>query len=495
MQVTVPEADLHPDRRPFLMNPTVLKVLRDRNGELLLSGPAGTGKSRTCLEKLHACATKYPGMRGLIVRKTRDSLTESGLVTFEQKVLPVGHPALSSGGQRRLRQAYHYPNGSTLVVGGLDKPSRTLSTEYDIVYVQEAIELTENEWELLTRPLRNGRMPYQQLIADTNPDTPTHWLKKRCDNGQTRLIDTRHEDNPTIWDAEKQGWTPEGEKYLQKLDNMTGPRKLRLRYGRWVQAEGVVYEEWDRAVHLIDRFDIPAAWSRYLSIDFGFTNAFVCQWWAKDEDDRLFRYREIYHAQRLVEDHAKLIRELSQDEPAPAAVICDHDAEGRATLEKYLGRSTVPAVKAIEAGVQHVAARLRKAGDGRGRLFLLRDSLVERDSGLVELKLPTCTEEEFDGYVWDLTNNRKKGEVPIDKNNHGMDGLRYMVAHLDGSGRVPFTAPSQLPEREQIGLTARQQAHAAGLGANESGTRRDREGGDGRSGSAVVRRGLFGVKR
>jgi len=43
-------------------------------------------------------------------------------------------------------QSYTYPNGSTIVLGGLDKESRIMSTQYDVIYVQEAIELTEAEW-------------------------------------------------------------------------------------------------------------------------------------------------------------------------------------------------------------------------------------------------------------------------------------------------------------------------------------------------------------
>jgi phage terminase large subunit len=118
-------------------------------------------------------------MRALIVRKTRTSLTESALVTFEDKVLPE-HSRLTEGAQRRLRQSYSYPNGSNIVVGGLDDSQRVMSTEYDMIYVMEAIEATENDWENLTTRLRNGVMPYQQIIADTNPDAPTHWLKGTC---------------------------------------------------------------------------------------------------------------------------------------------------------------------------------------------------------------------------------------------------------------------------------------------------------------------------
>lgn len=39
-----------------------------RGPEVLMSGPAGTGKSRACLEKIHMMALANPGMRGLIVQ-------------------------------------------------------------------------------------------------------------------------------------------------------------------------------------------------------------------------------------------------------------------------------------------------------------------------------------------------------------------------------------------------------------------------------------------
>jgi phage terminase large subunit len=336
--------------------------------------------------------------------------------------VPVGHPILE-GARRPSRKAYTYPNGSTVVVGGLDRPTRIMSTEYDLAYVQEAVELTLDEWEALSSRLRRTAMPYRQLLADTNPDAPTHWLKRRCDVGTTLLLESRHADNPTV--------TLE---YLATLERLTGPRYQRLRHGRWTQAEGVVYEGYDAALHLVQRRAIPDAWPRFLAVDFGYTNPFVCQWWALDPDGRLWRYREIYHTGRLVEDHARRIRALHAGEPAPHAVICDHDADGRATLERHLGWETTPAVKAgtKTLGLQLVAARLRKAGDGKPRLYLLRDSLDERDPALHAARKPCCTEEEFDSYVWDTKGGRRTGEEPLKRDDHGLDAARYMVFGLDG---------------------------------------------------------------
>jgi PBSX family phage terminase large subunit len=409
-----------------------------RAPEVLLSGPAGTGKSRAALEKLHAMMLANPGARGLIVRKTLVSLGSTGLVTWREKVaaesIAAGHVRWFGGSQQEAA-AYRYSNGSTVVVGGLDKPQKVMSSEYDVIFVQEAIELTVDDWEALTTRLRNGRISFQQLLADCNPSTPTHWLKQRADRGDTLMLHSRHEDNPVLF-REDGTLTEVGADYIGKLDRLTGVRHARLRHGKWVAAEGLIYEAWDPAVHLVDRFKIPDEWSRWWSIDFGFTNPTVIQCWAEDPDGRLYLYREIYRTRTLVEDHAKHILRLVAPggrwvEPRPRAVICDHDAEDRATLERHLGLSTKAASKTVSDGIQAVQARLRPAGDGKPRLFVLRDSLVERDPELEDAKRPTCTAEEIVGYVWDQSPGKPPKETPVKENDHGMDALRYMVAQRD----------------------------------------------------------------
>lgn len=415
------------------------RVFAHRDAEVLLSGPAGTGKSRGCLEKLHMMALLNPGMRGLIVRKTATSLTSSALVTFERHVIAE---AINCGivkwygGSGRYSAQYQYSNGSTIAVGGMDKATRIMSTEYDVIYVQEAIELTEDDWEALTTRLRNGVVSFQQIIADTNPSTPTHWLKARCDRGATVLLESRHEENPLIF-GEDGLPTEVGGAYLAKLDALTGVRKARLRDGLWIAAEGIIYEDWDPAVHLVDRFDIPQSWSRYWVVDFGYTNPFVLQRWAQDPDGRLYMYAERYLTKTLVEDHARaVLAEVKVAgewvEPRPRAIICDHDAEDRATLNRHLGLSTVAATKTVSDGIQAVQSRLRVAGDGKPRLFLLRDSAKPIDAELDDCKKPTCTAAEFPGYVWD--GNGK--EQPVKEDDHGMDCVRYVVAHIDLARRT-----------------------------------------------------------
>ena len=383
-----------------------------------------------------------PGMRALIVRKTATSLATTAIKTLERFVIPE---AMSNfvvtfyGGGPREAPQYRYQNGSTITIGGLDRPSRIMSSEYDLIYVQEATELTINDWESLTTRLRSWVVSFQQLIADCNPDKPTHWLRARSVEGRTVMLESRHEDNPELFDDDGQ-ITEHGAEYLGKLDKLTGPRYLRLRKGIWAAAEGLVYDGFDPALHVVDLLPPPLEWPRAWSIDFGYTNPFVCGFWAIDPDGRLYLYREIYRTKRTVAEHAaKILRSVMHEgrhraegwrEPRPQVVVCDHDAEGRAVFEKETGLVTTPAHKAVTEGIQAVQRRLQLAGDGRPRLFLHRNALIDPDAELVESKRPTCTLDEFPGYVWDGSTERPK-ETPVKADDHGLDMTRYLVAHYD----------------------------------------------------------------
>jgi hypothetical protein len=436
-------------------------VLECRDSEILMSGPAGTGKSRACLEKLHLLMLLNPGARALILRKTQVSLGSTALQTWRRFVvaeaIKTGLVWFYGGSSEEPAQYRYAPNcrlclgrdkgcqhdmqASSVAIGGLDNPTKIMSSEYDVIFIQEAIELTITDWESATTRLRNGVISFQQMIADTNPDAPHHWLNARCQDGTTRMLESRHEDNPVLFDDHGQ-MTEVGAAYMAKLDALTGVRKARLRYGKWVAAEGQIYEEYDAAVHLVDWFRPPDDWPRLWSVDFGYTNPFVCQWWAEDPDGRLYLYRELYRTKRLVEDHARDILKLVTDakgnwlEPRPRAIICDHDAEDRATLRKHLGLATIPAKKDVSPGIQAVQARLKRAGDGRPRLFLMRDAVVERDQELVDAGRPACTAEEMVSYVWDITPamvraGKAPKEQPRKEDDHGADSMRYVVADRD----------------------------------------------------------------
>ncbi len=218
-----------------------------------------------------------------------------------------------------------------------------------------------------------------------------------------------------------------------------------------MQAEGAVYPGYNPALHLIDPFPIPADWRRFRVIDFGYTNPFVCQWWAQDNDGRLYRYRELYMTGRTVRAHAAQINALSSGEQIETT-IADHDAEDRATLAEH-GIFTTAAEKAITTGIQAVSERLAVAGDGRARLFFMRDALVEADDTLEERKLPTCTEEEIEGYAWPKAADGKPiKEQPVKENDHGVDALRYLAMYVDRSAGAATIKSAPLPLADYTGI-------------------------------------------
>ena len=426
--------------------------------EILLEGPANTGKSYAGLWKMHLAALKYPGMHGLLLRKTLVSLKASTLVTFRERILGPNSPVKFWTARGDESAHYAYPNGSKLYVGGMDKAAKIMSTEYDLILWDEATDGAVEEWEALQTRLRYGAMPYQQAVACCNPQNPAHWLNQRANPKdetfdpalhRMRRVKSLHQDNPTV--------TPE---YLHMLSQLTGVRRARLYYGEWAAADGMVYEDAWQAEDTVTRkgnlqprsaisqrphdlygdCGLPHEWPRYLVIDFGYTerHPFVCRWYAEDGEGALWMYREIYMTNRLVEDHAADIRKYSRwgtsphGDPLPRAVICDHDAEGRATLERHLGLRTTAADKRVLEGIQVVSSRMRPAGDGRPRLYYLRDALVERDRVLVDAKRPTCGAEEVESYIWKIGGNVHRAHDEVEKDNdHAMDCDRYLCMYRD----------------------------------------------------------------
>lgn len=344
-----------------------------------------------------------------------------------------------------------------------------MSSEYDIVYVQEATELTIEDIEHIKTRLRNWQISFQQLVMDCNPAGDKHPLKLRANDKITHLIESRHEDNPTLFN-EDGTLTKRGEAYIGILDKLTGVRYKRLRLGLWVSAEGIVYEEFDPAVHVLpwdydedgNRLPLPDEWPRYWAIDFGMVHPFVLKCYAEGPEGELYMYREIYMTDRTIEDHAKTIMdivttttvhkywdhinkcerettEVTWNEPEPDAIICDHDRAARRTFERATGLGTVPAIKHVAEGIDAVKERLKLDKYGMAKFYIMADALVERDTDRASNLLPTCTVEEYGSYVWKVDNSsgRRKDE-PVKENDDGVDTDRYMIMYKDykGSARV-----------------------------------------------------------
>jgi len=189
--------------------------------------------------------------------------------------------------------------------------------------------------------------------------------------------------------------------------------------GRFAAFFGAVYKTFNRAVHVVKPFEIPADWPRYRAIDFGFNNPFVCLWLARDPDKRWYVYSEHYQARETLAYHAEWMKKISGTEKY-RATWADHDAQDACEL-RNLGIPTMPAKKDVHLGIEAVQATLKVQDDGRPRLFIF--------------KTCTNTTREIGGYKWaEGTETKDAKDEPMKVNDHTCDCLRYAIYGVEGRG-------------------------------------------------------------
>jgi phage terminase large subunit len=426
----------------YMPHGAALAIMGCRDPEVLIEGPAGTGKSRAILQKLDFCCRKYPAIRVLMLRQVRATLSSTVLVTFEQHVL---HPAdpIKEGASRAHRYSYVYPNGSEIVIAGLDKPSKAMSSEYDMIAIFEAVETKRDAVvTLIGTRLRNNRMPYQQAIYDCNPDQPFHWLNVLASEpdperpGHTVITRfcSRHTDNPRLYNRETQAWTEQGEQYMSKLRRLTGSLRLRLLEGKWAAAEGAVYEEqWDPAVNLVKTLPDPRRIAYYLvSMDWGFTNPGVLQVWGVDMDDVAYLIYEVYRSQRTMPWWIDRLNEVAVRWPAwDKRVTADPAESDHIAMVNKAGFRCTEANNDVVPGINAVRDRMADKGNGKAGLYLYALANEQIDEELREASKPWSSQMEMGVYAYPKGQDGKPiKEKPVKVFDHGMDAMRYAVMEM-----------------------------------------------------------------
>jgi phage terminase large subunit len=298
-------------------------------------------------------------------------------------------------------------NGHVVLFRSADNPERLRGPNLNWFYLDEAALAKEKVWDILIGRLRVGEA--RGWITTTPKGfnwIHNKWFEKRLAGYE--LINAHTEENwhlPRDYIADlKAAYT--GEFARQELE------------GGFVAFEGLVYD-FRHEVHVVEPFVPPEDWQRFRAIDYGYTNPFVCLWGAIDGDGRLYIYDEHYESKRLLDYHAEQIRARGEQ---AAWTVADHDAQENAEMRRH-GVVSMPAQKDVATGIQKVSARLAPAGDGRPRLFVMRNC-----ENLIR---------EFGLYQWQGSKDGKnEKEEPVKEHDHAMDALRYMVMELDNS-RAP----------------------------------------------------------
>lgn len=426
--------------------------------EILYSGSLGAGKTLVGLEKGLALSQMFPGNEGLIVRKVGADLTSTTLKTWWEEVLPPELIIRHHDTKKWVTIKTSDPaKPSRIWWTGMDRILRVGGTQFGWIFFDEVVEAEEEDWMMLDGRMRHTEVPFHQMMGATNPGAPSHFLYERfVTNGNAvdeetgerirRIVHANSLDNPYLPAS-----------YARRLGRFTGVHRDRFVLGKWVGYEGLVYGEFNPGIHVVADFEVPKAWRRVASIDFGWGNPLSMSWWAMEPSTGTwFQYRQWYAigTDPVAEGHR--FNELNGDDELEAVVV-DHDLGARRDFARYAGISTTAAKKDVDTGINKVRARLafRDGRDGRddvrevpipggvlefpegapGLLFM-EGALVMEDPALLALeeKVPMRTTDEFGGYLWAKGAHGTTRDVPRKKNDHGLDEARYFVMHVDNAG-------------------------------------------------------------
>ena len=159
-------------------NDAFIPLFFDKHRFLVLKGGGGSGKSIFAGRKILERVTTELGHRFLVCRKVGKTLRES---CFNQlcgqlgEMNPVIRYKINKGDMRIT-----FENGNEILFSGLDDVEK-LKSIYNItgIWIEEASELKESDFNQLNIRLRGKTLNYKQIILTFNPIAVTHWLKRR----------------------------------------------------------------------------------------------------------------------------------------------------------------------------------------------------------------------------------------------------------------------------------------------------------------------------
>ena len=185
-------------------------------------------------------------------------------------------------------------------------------------------------------------------------------------------------------------------------------------------------------------------WIRFLSIDWGYRNPSSCIWWAKDKDQRIYAYKEIYQTKLTQPDFIKMIKDnLEEGERIDYAAVDSADQDEVEQLKQTGFRVEEPK-KSRVAQIDAVKQRLKVDETGEPSIYFFRDRLIHPpDPELKEAYRPLEVTVEFLTCEYlENTDGTDKDDEAITRDHHGIDSTAYFILSLQrkrrtvGSGKV-----------------------------------------------------------
>lgn len=205
-----------------------------------------------------------------------------------------------------LRERY---GGGVLAMRNLDDPAKYMSAEFASIAVDELTKNTIETFNVLRGSLRWPGVEDVKFIGATNPGGIGHgWVKRiwidrqfpremEAIAGEFAFVKALPDDNPYL-----------AKSYWEMLETLPPALAKAWRHGEWDVFEGQVFDQWVREKHVCKPFEIPASWSKWRAVDWGYRSPFCCLWMAQDPDvGRVYVYREVYEVGMTDRAQAKMI--------------------------------------------------------------------------------------------------------------------------------------------------------------------------------------------
>jgi phage terminase large subunit len=253
--------------------------LADHDGgptALALGGTRYNGKSHHVMAQVAIDdMQRVPGLKGLFLRKVKMAASEA----FED----LAHSVLRYVPHDFKQGQISFPNGSRIIVGGFNNDrdiDKYLGINYDVAVIEEATQLSKEKLVKLEGSVRTAITDWRARIYwDTNPDgIGLQYFKQRFvmpwrqgQQSDTWFADCHWRDNPLA-----------RQEYIDYLNKLTGPLAKAWRDGDWDAFAGQAFPEWDYDRHVIQPIEIPASWSRWRAMDYGFIHPMCTLWFGKD---------------------------------------------------------------------------------------------------------------------------------------------------------------------------------------------------------------------
>jgi PBSX family phage terminase large subunit len=264
-------------------------------------GARGGGKSWSVRTKAKLLSFRFEGIRILIVRRTYPELINNHINILRKELLGI---AKYNDKDKVLK----FFNGSTINFTYCDNDKdldRLQGVEYDVIFLDEATQLSEYQMKTITACLRGVNDFPKRVYYTCNPGGQGHGYIKRI------FIDKKYEDGEIPQDysfiqslvTDDKVLMESQPDYIKQLEAL--PPKLRRAWleGDWNVYEGQVFEDfYDRPEHYEDRrwthvikpFDIPDSWIIYRGLDWGFNKPSAVGWFAVSGDDVIYHILELY---------------------------------------------------------------------------------------------------------------------------------------------------------------------------------------------------------